>query len=423
MSFLSNFKFMLSRLLFLCGLCVTFSANVFAQSEVIDFSEEYDRVFQIRTIAKDTDGKASIGSGFQVSADGLIITNFHVVSRYVNSPNIFSIEYGEQDGSTGTLELLDFDVVSDIAVLRHPNPQSDFFELADSMPERGVRAYALGNPGDWGMVMVPGPTNGFVEHSYEDRVLFSGSLNPGMSGGPSLNSRGEVVGVNVATAGSQLSFLVPASKVRSLVAKNRQLESGEYNNEIAVQIATWQRPRLQELIDKTWKTEMFFDREFIGEIRKDFQCWSQSNETRTERSIDWSYKTCSSGDDVYLGDALNTGQILYTFSRRIPKKINSMQFALSQGMYMSSDNYSDYDHSTNYICESDVLDQATPDKSKYTKIVSCVRAYKKLPGLFDSMLLVLDQHDSEIVKGYLSVAGAEKDQIIALNKKFTEIMR
>jgi len=407
----------------LLGIAGLFSIAAAAQTEVIDFSDEYNRVFQIRTVSNNTDGKASIGSGFQVSADGLIVTNFHVVSQFVNSPDVYTIEYSAQDGSTGPLALLDFDVVSDIAILQHPTPTADYFTLADSTPERGVLSYAIGNPGDWGMVMVPGPTNGFVEHSYEKRVLFSGSLNPGMSGGPSLNSQGQVIGVNVATAGSQLSFLVPAQKVRNLIDRKRHLKSHEYNTAIANQIRQWQQPRLQDLIDKDWPTELFFGRELVGEIRKDVQCWSRSNESKTERTIDWSYKSCSSGDDIYLGESLNTGQIEYSFSHRTPRKLNNFKFALAQGMSMSADNDSDFDSSTNYLCESDFLDQYSDDNHSYTRIISCVRAYKKLPGLFDSMLLILDQEGSEVVKGFISIAGAEKNQIMALNRKFTALMQ
>lgn len=409
--------------LFLLGLIGLLSFTVEAQSEVIDFSDDYNRVFQIRTISNNTDGKTSIGSGFQISADGLIVTNYHVVSQYVNSADVYTIEYAAQDGSTGSLALLDFDVVSDLAILKHPNPTEDYFTLADSTPERGVLSYALGNPGDWGMVMVPGPTNGFVEHSYEKQVLFSGSLNPGMSGGPSLNNLGQVIGVNVATAGSQLSFLVPASKVRALVDRQRHLKRHEYNEEIASQIRQWQQPRLQELIEKRWPAELFFGREMVGEIRKDFQCWSESNETKTERTINWSYKMCSSGDDIFLDDDLNTGKILYSFSHRTPNKINNMKFALAQTMSMSADNYSEFDSSTNYMCESDFLDQNSNDRSSYTRIVTCVRAYKKLDKLFDSMLMVLDHNGSEVVKGFISIAGAEKNQIMALNRKFTELMQ
>jgi len=276
----------------------------YAQPGSIDFSKEYDRVFQIRTISNNADSKASIGSGFQVSADGLIITNYHVVSQYITSPDSFTVQYAAQDGSTGELELLDFDIISDLALLKHPDSSPQYFPLATITPERGAMSYALGNPGDWGMVMVPGPTNGYVEHMYEKQVLFSGSLNSGMSGGPSLNSDREIVGVNVATAGSQLSFLVPVEKVRKLLARNTKIEVEEYNAEIAKQITAWQRPRLQELIDMPWDKDQLFGRNLIGEIRKDFQCWGSSNDDKPERTIDYAGRSCSAGDSIYITNAI-----------------------------------------------------------------------------------------------------------------------
>ena len=135
---------------------------------------------------------------------------------------------------------MDFDIVSDLAVLERSDASDEFFNLSESTPTKDEISYALGNPGDWGIVMVPGPKNGLVEHSYEDRWLFSGSLNPGMCGDPSLNSQGDVIGVNVATAGSQLSFLVAVQKVKRMLAKNRALDASTFEPEIAYQIRTWQ---------------------------------------------------------------------------------------------------------------------------------------------------------------------------------------
>ena len=48
-----------------------------------------------------------------------------------------------------------------------------------------------------------------AEKSFHDKILFSGALNPGMSGGPAIDGIGQVVGVNVSTAGNDISFLVP----------------------------------------------------------------------------------------------------------------------------------------------------------------------------------------------------------------------
>jgi len=231
-----SFKKLLSRTL---GISILFLASVpsaFAQSEDVDFSDAYEHVYQIRVVSQDAGGKSAIGSGFQVTADGLIVTNYHVVSDFVTSPEQYEIMFVTSDGGTGLLELLDFDIISDLAVLRHPEAADDHFNLAEYTPARGQMAYALGNPGDWGIVMVSGPTNGLVEHKYEDRVLFSGSLNSGMSGGPSLNRNGEVIGVNVATAGSQLSFLVPVEKLNELLSRQRQLPHDSFDAEISNQI-------------------------------------------------------------------------------------------------------------------------------------------------------------------------------------------
>ena len=405
------------------GVSLLLLSNVqiaFAQAHNVDFSEIYERIFQIRVVSQDAGGKSSIGSGFQVSADGLIVTNYHVVSEFVNSPEHYKIAYSTHDGNTGHLELLDFDIISDLAVLRHPAATSDHFRLADMTPAKGDEAYALGNPGDWGIVLVPGPTNGLIEHSYEDRILFSGSLNPGMSGGPSLNKSGEVIGVNVATAGSQLSFLVPIAKVKSLLASQRRLKPASFNTEITTQIKQWQRPRIQELIDGSWANEDFFGRNLFGEIRKDFQCWGDTNDTNKARVIEVVSKSCRAGDDIYIDAHVDAGQIRFSFKNLKPVKLNKMQFARAQYLRMSADNKSSYENSTNYTCATDFISGKDDDSESYHRIITCVRAYKKLMGLYDSLLLVLSSSGKEVFKSHLALSAVEKDQIQAINRRFVE---
>jgi len=396
-----------------------FVTPAIAESD-IDFSDQYERIFQIRVVSPDAGGKSSIGSGFQVSASGHIVTNYHVISSYIESPDAYSIEYAAQDGSTGKLELLDFDVISDLALLSHPLPAENFFNLQQHMPAKGELAYALGNPGDWGMVMVPGPTNGFVQHSYEQRVLFSGSLNPGMSGGPSLNADGEVIGVNVATAGSQLSFLVPAIKAQRLLDNNRHLLSEQYMVEIANQIKQWQRPRVQELLDMQWPAEEFMDKKLFGEIRHDFQCWGDTNESTDEREIAIIKKYCNAGDDIYINYDFSAGQIHFSFRDLQPIKLNQFQFARTQQVYMSAANDSTFEQSTNYQCQSDFVNSEQSEENKYNKIVTCIRAYKQLPDLYDSLLMVFSSQGNRVFKSRLKLSTMERVQITEFNKRFIE---
>lgn len=406
------------RVVFIWASALFGSLNAYAQSSTEDFSEYYDQVYQIRVVSPQAGSKSSIGSGFQVSADGLIITNYHVVSTYVQSPQTHSIEYRSHTGELGHLELLDFDVVHDLALLRHSKPGTEHFEFADSAMNRGDNVYALGNPRDYGVTLVRGPNNGLVEHSYNEQVLFSGSLNPGMSGGPALNKMGQVVGVNVATAGSQLSFLVPASKAIKLANAARSITQDLYQSEITAQIKQWQRPRIQQLIDSDWPVELFSEHELFGEIRKDFQCWGSANSDDEERHIDAASKSCRAGNSIYLDNDLDAGQLSFSFTKDTSIDLTVTQFSQTMKPSMRADNDSNYENSTNYRCHVDFLEGESSDY--YQRVTTCIRSYKKLDGLFDSLLLVERNGNSEAFASHLSLSAVERDQIQAMNRKFIE---
>ena len=117
------------------------------------------------------------------------------------------------------LQLLDVDVVNDLALLYWQDGSGNAFQLANSNPRQGEMIYSFGNPMDIGMTVVPGTYNGIKETSFFQRVHLTASINPGMSGGPALNSVGEVVGINVSTAGNQISFLVPVERLKTLLSQ------------------------------------------------------------------------------------------------------------------------------------------------------------------------------------------------------------
>ncbi len=398
---------------FVLWLCLLNSSFVKADEQ--QFTDLYDLVYQIRVISPQATSKSSIGSGFQVSADGVLITNYHVVSGFVQSPDTHKIEYHSNTGQSGSLELLHFDVVNDLASLKLSEPSTRFFALSETPMVKGQEVFALGNPRDYGVTLVPGPNNGMVEHSYNDQVLFSGSLNPGMSGGPAVNSSGDVVGVNVATAGAALSFLVPVEKARILLRKPGKLEKTQYQSEIAKQIKQWQRPRIDHLLSIDWPTESFAGHSLFGEIRNDFQCWGGTNETNQQRSIEAVDKSCRAANYVYLAGNLDTGQINFSFRKETSLKLLPSQFAARNTNKMWADNRSNFDNSTNYECKSDFVDKS---QGAYTRLVTCVRAYKRLEDLFDSLLILEKISDSEALASHLSIAGAEQDQIVKLNRKF-----
>ena len=189
------------------------------------FGRARDMLLQVRTLLRGQDSQASVGSGFVVTEEGHLITNYHVVSQFALRPAQYRLVYATADGRQGALQLLDVDVVHDLALLKLADPSA----LAgrgvlrfrpDSEPlVRGERIHSLGNPLDVGFAVVGGAYNGLVERSFLPTVFFGGSLSSGMSGGPSLDDRGRVIGVNVATRrdGEQVSFLVPGTFAEKLL--------------------------------------------------------------------------------------------------------------------------------------------------------------------------------------------------------------
>ena len=161
------------------------------------------------------------GTGFFVSADGLIITNKHVVA---DENAVYSIL--TNDGEKYTVDILSKNPVQDVAILKIKNGESKFFKplnLGDSSTIKlGQTAIAIGNVlGEFQNTLSVGVIsglertvvaqgNGIVE-KLEDIIQTDAAINQGNSGGPLLNSKGEVVGINTAVSlqGESIGFAIP----------------------------------------------------------------------------------------------------------------------------------------------------------------------------------------------------------------------
>jgi hypothetical protein len=155
---------------------------------------------------------------------GRIVTNYHVVAQAVLYPRQYRLEYLASDGREGRLHVLAVDVRNDLAVVAAEGLELPPLKLRTEIPAQGERAWSIGFPLNLGLTITEGVANGLVENSIEQRIHYTGAINGGMSGGPALDRRGQVYGVNVSViTGRQLvGFVVPAKHIPALLARAKE---------------------------------------------------------------------------------------------------------------------------------------------------------------------------------------------------------
>ena len=159
------------------------------------------------------------GSGFIISEDGYVLTNYHVV----DSADSLTVKLANDESYAGTI--VGFDDSIDVALLKiESDTPLPYVELGQSNKVRvGDWAVAIGNP--FGLSHTV--TSGII--SAKERVIGSGpydnylqtdaSINPGNSGGPLFNLQGQVIGINTAInpRAQGIGFSLPIDKVTSIL--------------------------------------------------------------------------------------------------------------------------------------------------------------------------------------------------------------
>lgn len=401
-------------------LLLLFSAGSMAEDARELFGNLKDRIYQIRLMEQSSDSKSSIGSGFQVGADGLIATNFHVVASAVNAPEKFRLEYIDHLGQRGALQLVDIDVVNDLALVRRAGG-GPHIPIAPAGLSKGEPIFSIGNPHDLGMTVVSGTYNGPVEHTFHGRLLFSGSLNPGMSGGPALNGRGEVIGVNVATSGDQLSFLVPVEKLVALLGRARGGDNRQpMKSRIETQLLASQGELIERLLAAPWPRTRLGRAEVPGEMASFVRCWGNSNSDAREARYRASNISCGMDEDVFLDDRFETGKLRYSFTLLEAGELNPLQFySRVEGDFGMPDMapFGQKQHVANYRCHSDFV---APGSGRF-KAVLCARAYRDYPRLHDVVFIStsVDSPRSALVSQF-ALSGVTLQQGLQFSQRFME---
>ncbi|MTI87775.1 MAG: trypsin-like serine protease [Balneolaceae bacterium] len=182
----------------------------------------------------------SMGSGFIISEDGLIVTNEHVASKSSKE-----IMVALADGNQYEAELIGSDELADLSLLKIKNESRTYPHITFSDSDQimvGEWAIAMGNPFGLFSDGQPSVTVGVVSAKerdfrpdpqdprlYIEMIQTDAAINRGNSGGPLVNSNGEVIGVNtfIYTGGTSsgfvgMGFAIPSNRVQKII---KQLQS------------------------------------------------------------------------------------------------------------------------------------------------------------------------------------------------------
>jgi serine protease Do len=382
------------------------------------YSDVEESIYQIRVLNKRTGKKAVIGSGFIVNRPDILATNYHVISSYVNDPETYELDYLSTANENGSLTLLDLDVIHDLAVVKADKPLGKPLMLTD-LPKKGANLYSLGNPMDLGFSIVPGTNNGILESSEDQNILFSGSLNPGMSGGPTLNAQGEVIGVNVATSGNEISFLVPANFLaiilERLALRNYQPEANFFKL-ISHQLLQTNRKYIAGLLSNTWKKTYIGKFEVPSDLSTTVRCWDSSRTPRKEDLFQSFYTRCSNDRSIYLDDGLELGTLDFEYqwleSEDLhPARLYRRYEKLNASVFASN---ADKDDVTNISCHTDF----TLVAQQSFKATICRRDYYRYEGLSDVLItMAMVGHGNKGFIFNLDLLGTDFDAALILFKR------
>lgn len=189
---------------------------------LVDLNEEQatlvDRVQ--KSLVEVRNGKEGFGAGVIWQPDGIIVTNAHVIHRQ-------SLQVALRDGRTVDARLIAYDQANDIAALATDAANLDAIDLGDSESlHPGQLVFALGHP--WGVPraatagVVIGAGERLPESPQANRewVAVSLRLRPGNSGGPLVDAKGRLLGLNTMMTGLDFGMAVPTHVVKKFMRES-----------------------------------------------------------------------------------------------------------------------------------------------------------------------------------------------------------
>ena len=415
-------RFLAAFSLLWLGLLTGLPTQVLALNSKAIYQLNENRVFQIRVLNRETGKKSSIGSGFIYGDRHQIITNYHVIGQFIQEPERFYVSFLDKNGKAGELSVKTLDIAHDLALLVSPQALGEPIK-SSSLPPLGAPIYAMGNPLDLGLTIAVGTNGGILNQTDDSRILFSGSLNPGMSGGPTFDEAGNVIGINVATAQNDISFIVPSQYLDSLINSQElatlQTET-QFKTEIASQIIAYEEEYIHRILAHEWPSLELRKLKLPGAISPTIRCWDNSKKLNIGTLYQRFQIHCANQNNVYLDETSRfVGELSYEYYWLESDQLDRIRFYnLYENLNKDQINRQvSKEVVSNFNCKTWFIDIA----SQEFKSNLCRREYVEYQGLSDVLFnAALIGHKQQGFFITLTMTGVDFQSTLPLLKKFLE---
>ncbi|MTW13973.1 serine protease [Pseudoduganella eburnea] len=379
-------------------------------------------LLQVRSLLKTGRTQSSVGSGFLVGTSNLVLTNYHVVSQFALDPDTYTGEWVDTAGQRGSIELLAVDVLHDLAVVRVNRYGTGYFKLGDKPVTltQGQYLYSMGNPLDLGFAISEGSFNGVIARSFYEQLMFTGPINAGMSGGPSVTVDGAVAGINVSKRldGELVSFLVPARYAQELLKKVEPdaKPPKDFTAIVAQQLLVHQKAMIDQLLAKPLTAKAMGPYSVPVRESEQMRCWGRSND-RDSFSVE--VTNCQMESSLFVSGSLQTGQVQIQHQFMKSTGLDAVRFAVLSSNSFKNEDFGNYKDKR--LTGPSCTEQFVKNGNLPMRAVMCVRAYRKFDGLYDFALLTSSTDDGKMnLQSRLDARGVSYENGLRASRAFLE---
>ena len=392
-------------------------------SAELNSSQLFERVrpsvVEVVTQNKANLGVAAAASGFLTHKNDWVVTNYHAIADAIFEPEEYELRITSFDEKGLKLQILAVDIVNDLAILKLESPLNvPLLEIRETLPKSGELGYSMGKPGSYQHSIVSGTFNGLQSESVIPNIVFSGPINGGMSGGPTLDAQGRVVGVNVASSTTHqlIGLAVPAEALGRLIRKSTNqlpMDHGSLLKDISQQIGAYGSQIAQRLALPTNSIRQLGPFKVAADLSVNHPC----STTKISKS-DFFYKridqTCNASSGLYVTDEQYAGEIFTRTSWIHSQSISPQHLARLAEKRLSQLRGSDDDEAPTgrWHCTEQRL-RGQDDIP--IQLHACRRPLSGLPGLYDfrfRFLPLMDGPDVLIVSVGLSGFDNQSAQVV-----------